>query len=61
MGLLIIYASLSIGFSFLCSVLEAVLLSVTPTYVEIEAQKGTAKGLALKEMKADIDLSLIHI
>ncbi len=61
MGLLISYAILSIAFSFLCSILEAVLLSVTPTYVEIEAQKGTAKGLALKEMKADIDRPLSAI
>jgi len=61
MGLLLIYAGLSIAFSFLCSIWEAVLLSVTPTYVEIEAQKGTTKGLALKEMKADIDRPLSAI
>ena len=61
MGLLITYACLSIIFSFLCSIWEAVLLSVTPTYVEIEAQKGTSKGLALKEMKADIDRPLSAI
>ena len=61
MGLLISYAILSIAFSFFCSILEAVLLSVTPTYVEIEAQKGTANGLALKEMKADIDRPLSAI
>ena len=61
MGLLLTYACLSIIFSFLCSIWEAVLLSVTPTYVEIEAQKGTSKGLALKQMKADIDRPLSAI
>lgn len=61
MGLLITYALLSILFSFLCSVLEAVLLSVPPSYVEIEAQKGTSKGLALKEMKDEIDRPLSAI
>jgi len=61
MGLLIFYAVLSITFSFLCSIWEAVLLSVTPTFVEIEAQKGTSKGKALKAMKADIDRPLSAI
>jgi hypothetical protein len=31
---LIAYVFLALGFSFLCSVAEAVLLSVTPSYIE---------------------------
>lgn len=61
MGLLITYALLSIIFSFLCSVWEAVLLSVPPSYVEIEAQKKSSTGLALKEMKDEIDRPLSAI
>jgi len=32
--LLITYVLLALGFSFLCSVAEAVLLSITPSYIE---------------------------
>mgnify|MGYP001347034016 CR=1 FL=1 len=39
MTLLILYALLSIGISFLCSVLEAALLSVTPTYIKIKTKE----------------------
>lgn len=61
MGLLIVFALLSITFSFLCSVWEAVLLSIPPSYVQIESQKGTKMGLALKEMKDEIDRPLSAI
>ncbi|HAV55391.1 MAG TPA: hemolysin, partial [Aequorivita sp.] len=40
MTLLIVYAVLSIFFSFLCSILEAALLSFTPTYLRMKAQAG---------------------
>ncbi|MCO6478605.1 MAG: HlyC/CorC family transporter [Phaeodactylibacter sp.] len=61
MGLLIIYFTLSIGFSFLCSVWEAVLLSVTPSFVEIQNKKGTRSGRLLKQFKDDIDRPLSAI
>ncbi|WKK65953.1 CNNM domain-containing protein [Lutimonas zeaxanthinifaciens] len=61
MTLLIVYGALSICFSFLCSILEAVLLSVTPTYitVKINEKKGYAK--TLKKLKDNIDQPLITI
>ena len=40
MGLLIFYAVISIFFSFLCSILEAVLLSVTPTFINLKKKEG---------------------
>ena len=43
MGLLLFYAFISVFFSFLCSILEAVLLSVTPTFVNVKKSEG--KGL----------------
>ena len=38
MTLLVLFVFLAIGVSFLCSILEAVLLSITPSYVEALAQ-----------------------
>lgn len=61
MGLLIAFFVLSILFSFLCSIWEAVLLSVPPAYVQIEYKKKTRTGLLLKEMKENIDLPLAAI
>ncbi|MBT8189599.1 MAG: hemolysin family protein [Bacteroidia bacterium] len=61
MGLLIFFFVLSILFSFLCSILEAVLLSVTPSYVEQKVQSGTTTGKLLNEYKDDIDKPLSAI
>ena len=36
MSLLIFYAVAAIFFSFLCSILEAVLLSISPTFINIK-------------------------
>ena len=58
MGLLIFFFVLSIAFSFLCSVLEAVLLSITPSYISTRVQEGKAVGLTLKRFKDDIDRPL---
>ena len=61
MGLLIFYAVISIFFSFLCSILEAVLLSVTPTFVNIKKKEGKAFAETLEELKKDVDKPLIAI
>lgn len=61
MGLLILFFILSILFSFLCSVLEAVLLSVTPSYVQVKLQEGSVTGKLLSEYKEDIDKPLSAI
>lgn len=61
MGLLILFFFLSILFSFLCSVLEAVLLSVTPSYVQVKLQEGSVTGKLLAEYKEDIDRPLSAI
>lgn len=61
MGLLILFFVLSIVFSFLCSVLEAVLLSVTPSYVQVKLQEGAVTGKLLAEYKEDIDRPLSAI
>ena len=61
MGLLIFYALISIFFSFLCSILEAVLLSVTPTFINIKKQEGKHYADELEALKKDVDKPLIAI
>lgn len=61
MGLLILYAFISIFFSFLCSILEAVLLSVTPTYINIKKKEGKVYASILETFKKDVDKPLIAI
>ena len=59
--LLIVYVALAIGVSFLCSVMEAVLLSVTPAYVgALEAERPDA-ARRLRELKSDVDRPLAAI
>ncbi len=61
MALLLTYGILSIFFSFLCSILEAVLLSVTPTFVNIKKKEGASYATALEVLKKDVDKPLIAI
>ncbi|NAS10868.1 CNNM domain-containing protein [Poritiphilus flavus] len=61
MGLLVFYALISIFFSFLCSILEAVLLSVTPTFINLKKKEGKAFATALENLKKDVDKPLIAI
>jgi CBS domain containing-hemolysin-like protein len=61
MGLLLFYAFLSIFFSFLCSILEAVLLSITPTFINVKKKEGKSYALGLEALKKDVDKPLIAI
>ena len=61
MALLIAFALISIFFSFLCSILEAVLLSVTPSFIRIKTKEGHAYAKTLANFKKDIDKPLIAI
>ena len=61
MNLLILYAVLTIALSFFCSILEAVLLSVNPTYLKIKISEGKKYALELQKMKDNIDEPLIII
>ncbi len=61
MTLLIIYVLIALGISFLCSVAEAVLLSVTTAYTSIKQQEGKRSGVLLAELKATIDRPLAAI
>ena len=61
MTLLIIFAAISIGFSFLCSVLEAALLSITPSFIAGLRESRPALYEALRGFKDDIDKPLSAI
>lgn len=61
MFLLILYGTVSIFFSFLCSILEAVLLSITPSFINMKANEGKTYVDDLKELKEDVDKPLIAI
>lgn len=61
MSTLLLWATISIFFSFLCSILEAVLLSVTPTFINIKKQEGKEYAKTLENLKKDVDQPLIAI
>ncbi len=61
MTLLVAYVAIALGFSFLCSILEAALLSITPSYLARTAQDQPKLGGTLKKLKTDIDRPLAAI
>ncbi len=61
MFLLFFYLALAVGVSFLCSILEAALLSVTPSQVALMRERGTRAGRKLSRLKRDIDRPLAAI
>ncbi len=61
MSALIFWATISIFFSFLCSILEAVLLTITPTFINVKKQEGKEYAFTLERLKKDVDKPLIAI
>jgi CBS domain containing-hemolysin-like protein len=60
--LLIIYVLLALIFSFLCSVAESVLLSITPSYIEGQKERRPKHAALLKRLRQDnVDRSLAAI
>ena len=59
--LLIVFLLVSIIFSFLCSVWEAVLLSITPSFTQMKVQEGGELGKTLQVFKENIDRPLAAI
>jgi len=59
--LLILYIFLTISLSFLCSILEAVLLSINTTFIKIEIKEGKKYATTLSNLKNSIDEPLIII
>ena len=61
MKLLFLYATLTIVLSFICSILEAVLLSVNATFLKIKIKEGKKYAENLQQLKKKIDEPLIII
>jgi magnesium and cobalt exporter, CNNM family len=61
MTLFFIYLSIAVFVSFICSILEAVLLSITPAFINIKIQEGKKSGHDLKKFKDNIDRPLSAI
>lgn len=61
MTLLFLYLAIAIGVSFLCSVLEAVLLSVTPSFAEALLNDRPQAGQVLGNVQSRMDESLSAI
>ncbi len=58
---LIFFFLVALVISFLCSLWEAVLLSITPAFASIQEQEGSEVGRRIKEFKSDIDRPLVAI
>ncbi len=61
MNLFLVYLSIAVGVSFICSMLEAILLSVTPTYINMRMKEGSKSAHDLHKMKENIDRPLSAI
>jgi CBS domain containing-hemolysin-like protein len=61
MGLLLLYVALALVVSFLCSLWEATLLSVTPPYVAALERKRPGPARILRRLKEDVDRPLAAI
>ncbi|MBN2432739.1 MAG: HlyC/CorC family transporter [Acidobacteria bacterium] len=61
MILLVVYVLIALAFSFLCSILEAVLLSVTPSYIAALEERLPVTGRRLRHLKRDVDRPLAAI
>lgn len=61
MTTLILYLFLAIGISFMCSILEAVLLSITPSFIESKIEQNPRVGNKIQAVKSDLDQSISAI
>ncbi|MFA5848680.1 MAG: hemolysin family protein [Bacteroidales bacterium] len=61
MGLLIFYLLLALSISFLCSVMETVLLTTPVSFINIKEEQGVKSAKILKRLKQNIDKPLAAI
>lgn len=61
MALLFVYLGIALLFSFLCSILEAALLSTTPIFIRVKLKEGKKYATLLDHYKKNIDLPLSAI
>ncbi len=58
---LILFVFVALGFSFLCSVWEAVVLSSTQSYIEAEVASGKASARLMQRLKGNIENAISAI
>jgi CBS domain containing-hemolysin-like protein len=61
MTLLFVYIALAISISFLCSISEAVLLSLNMTHINVIKKDSLEVGKLLEKLKKDINVSIASI
>lgn len=61
MSLLFVYMALAVGVSFLCSIMESVLLSLSFSYIQVLKEQRPTIGEALEKIKQEINVSLSAI
>ena len=61
MFLLIVYILIALGFSFLCSIAEAVILSISSAYISVLEKEGAPSGKLLRGLTDDINKPLSAI
>lgn len=61
MGLLLLYFFMALGISFLCSILEAVLLSTPMSFITMKEQEGVKAAQRLKKYKIENERPLAAI
>ena len=61
MLLLIFYVVIALGFSFLCSIAEAVILSVSSAYISVLEKEGRPSGALLRKQTDNINTPLSAI
>jgi CBS domain containing-hemolysin-like protein len=61
MILLFVYLFIALFFSFLCSLLEAALLSITPSFIAAKVNENKSYARSLKKFKEEVDLPLSAI
>ncbi len=61
MGLLLFYLALALLVSFLCSVMEAVLLTTPISFISMKEEQGLKAAILFKQLKSNIDRPLSAI
>jgi len=61
MFLLLLYIFIALGFSFICSIAEAVILSISSAYISVLEKSGHPSGALLKKQVSDINRPLAAI
>lgn len=61
MDILILLFVLVVGVSFLCSILESIILSTNLSYISVLEKNNPKRGALLKKLKIDIDKSIASI